>query len=435
MSDMLFSFQVGLPSMVRSLDYDTRPPLNIYDEEIDEDTEMLPPSRPPSQFTPNSYMLAKAMISVTFGKIVEATSTILAGPYEEITKLDQDLRTVYHELPSILQVKSIEDSISDPINTLTMRYNISMLYHKSQCVLHRRYLTKARENERYRDSRRACVDSSMALLRYQATFHYEARPGGRLRGMRWYDFSLTSSVFLLAATLVSLDLWSSAQLEVAGRPSDDTDIWGSSRVEELTKALSTSRDIWNEVKINSLEAYKAYEIIGVMLTKIQSVVQQSAAVQGGPAPAQQSTYPYPSATATQDPKGPAFASGDEEKPEHTAAMTLGMLSSGAMGQNAAAGAGQPQVGQFNGSYLTAPGAGATNETPNATGLTPGGNTEAQGQQGAASTGSPYNFFGSDMPPANIDWVSTNDPNILDGPEFLSLPSPDFLLRWTTVTEG
>lgn len=210
-SDILFSFQLGLPSMIRLGDCDTALPGNYYDDDLFEDMKALPSPRPITEPTPVSYMIAKASLSFCFGKIVESLHAVSSCSYEDIMQLDQNLREARAELPLHLRLKPVEDSMLDPGAIIMQRFFLSILYHKGQCVLHRKFLARARENAKYAHSRRTCVDSSMELLNHQATLHYESRPGHRLHNVRVLLSSLTSHDFLLAAMIIALDLWHGAE--------------------------------------------------------------------------------------------------------------------------------------------------------------------------------------------------------------------------------
>ena len=396
-SDLLFSFQVGLPSMIRLGDCDTELPRNLYDDEFDEDSTSLPPSRPNSEPTPVSYMRAKAHMSFAFGKVVERLHLVSSCPYEEIMALDQELRDARAELPPHLRMRTLDESLMDPGALVMQRFNLSILYNKGQCVLHRKFLARARENNRYAHSRRTCVDSSMDLLNHQATLHYESRPGHRLHGMKVFISSLTAADFLLAAMIVSLDLYYGAEADGGGQGSGDLYTWGLERRGDMIKALEVSRDIWMETKDQSIEAFKASAILSVMLDKLKTSRNQP----GRPAPA---PFPFPGMLSSME-GGQTFVSSPEEKPEHSAAMTLGMLSSGGINQS-------PQA-MFNAQF-TGSNTGNTNMSDvQPTGLTPGFSMDPSTSGIPAASGS-LNFFGGsnanggtamDIPPTNLDWVS------------------------------
>lgn len=399
-SDLLFSFQMGLPSMIRTGDCDTALPRNIYDHEFDEDTKVLPPPRAQTIETPVTFMIAMSSLSFVFGKIVERLQNVHTPPYEEIMALDNELRETFAALPAFLRLKPLEESDVDSTSTLIMRFDLSFLYYKSQCVLHRRYTTKARENPRYNHSRRTCVDASMELLRQQASLHRESEPNRLLHSVRWYVNSLTTHTFLLAATLVSLDLWHSAKAEQRGIASGDMEMWGTDRRVEMIEALKASTDIWAELANASMEAYKAAEIGNIMLKKLEEMHFQTENLKA------QKAFGFTKVTAAKAPIPPTrrLNARDEDKPEHSAALTLGMLSTGGLpisGQ-------QPQAG-YPGPYATGVGslmgemAAPLGSAPSAPGTNP---SDLLTSAGTTTAPSPFSLFtNSSGVMDNVDWVS------------------------------
>ena len=393
-SDLLFSFQMGLPSMIRLGDCDTELPRNLYDDEFDEDSKVLPASRSTSEPTPVSYMCAKANMAFAFGKAVEKLHSVSTCSYDEIMALDRDLREARAEFPPHLRLRSIEDSMMDPGALVMQRLYLSILYHKGQCVLHRKFLARARENNRYAHSRRTCVDSSMELLSHQATLHYESRPGRRLHGMKVFISSITAADFLLAAMIVALDLCHGAETESGGQSSGDMYTWGLERRADMVRALEVSNDIWKETKDQSMEAFKASEILTVILNKMKYSRSQAAGR------TTQNPFPFPGLSNGTD--GQGFGLSGEEKPEHSAAMTLGMLSNGGMTPNSAS--------MFNGAFPSMGGVNPSMGDRQSAGLTPGYSMD-QAANSIPSVPSPLSFFGNgnlagDMP-ANLDWVSAD----------------------------
>ena len=390
-ADILFSFAVGLPSMVRSGDTDTDLPSNLKDEDFDEDTQIPPVSRPNSEFTPVTYLIAKADIAFVFGRIAEIELGVASAGYDEIMRLDNEIKDAYHSLAPVLVMKPMEESQLDPASTLTMRMNISLLYNKGLCVLHRRFLTRSRENSRYAHSRQTCIDASMTLLRNQSILHAESQPGKRMHRSQFHVSSIMTHDFILAATLVALDLYYSVQAEAVGRSTGDIELWGHDRKEEMMGALENARVIWNELKDKYLEAFKAFSIVGVMLQKIQAIRAQTAARMA------QGAFQY-AASAAGKQAGAGFQS-EDEKPEHSAAITLGMLSSGGPGEWKPEP--YPLTPQSN---ANSAGGGSTGQST--TGLTPNFPVDTA-MGGAANAPSPLNFFNglSGEMPGNVDWVS------------------------------
>ncbi|KAJ5114478.1 hypothetical protein NUU61_000237 [Penicillium alfredii] len=320
-ADLLFSFQVGLPCMIRSTDSDTELPRNLYDDDFDEDCKELPPPRPLNEPTPISYLITKARLSCGFGRVNEQTSSVASSSYDKVMEIDAELRRSRDMVPDHLQIRPIEECQLDPSNLIMSRFAVNIpsrlpnietmyidccqvmtVYHKAQCVLHRPYVVRARENPRFTYSRRTCIDSAMELLEFQAILHAETQ-GGRLRSRQSRVTSLSAADFLLAATILCLDLYHGLQLQASGRPSGDTYTWGRERRDEMMAAIRRSKGIWDELRDETMEAWKGSSILGVMLGKLHSTIPGAETNAG-------STM---------------FEPQDEKR---NAAMTLGLLSSG-----------------------------------------------------------------------------------------------------------
>jgi hypothetical protein len=396
-ADLLFSFQVALPSMIRIGDSDTELPRNIYDDEFDEDSTTLPPPRPATEATPISYMIAKGRLSFGFGRVLEEINGVQRKGYEEILKIDRGLRDIYESIPEHLKLKPMTEQTLAPISLIMARFSLATVYHKSQCVLHRRYMSLARNGNRYMHSRRQCLESAMSLLSFQAIQHQQSRERGRLRSLRNHVNSLTAHDYLLAATVVCMDLYQHRE-----RQNGDTDVstpstsvsggsisQGSSMSndgvyvpglsftrEELIKALEESRDVWMANRDFSIEAYKASELLNVLLYHLKL------------------PYSPSNPSSAQLPPG----QGPQANDEQTAAMTLGMLQAG----------GLAGPGQGSGiSNAASPGAGWGKDFfSNGFG---GGDPLNTGMLGAGNATSPFpGFFPGAMAldsGMNLDWVS------------------------------
>ena len=164
----------------------------------------------------------------------------------------------------------------------------------------------------------------------------------------------------------------------------------------MTAAIEQSFSVWDSQKEESIEAYKAIGILTALQSRIRTrEAQLRQHMQGG----QQGSYPSPGYTSS-------GVSPDDGKlaPEHSAAMTLGMLSTGvgAMSPNSA--------NMFaNSPYDTAQSSQAQQSAALASQYM--GPTADQ-NNGAVSAASPFSsLFGSgmgfpsmDLPTANFNWV-------------------------------
>lgn len=155
----------------------------------------------------------------------------------------------------------------------------------------------------------------------------------------------------------------------------------------MLATLEASYIIWKESSETSMEAFKASGVLGIILEKLKLV---SAA--------------KPQTTAE------VFAQFDEQRPEHSAAMTLGMLSGGLTPNSAAmfnAMAQSPGGTRYTGMDM------GMNDPVGGTGLTPNFPMDTSGNPfvGVNGAPSPFSMFGNTgggmgigEVPANLDWV-------------------------------
>lgn len=397
MLDALLSFQTGLPSMIRSADCDTALPRNLYDEELCKGMATLPPSRPITEATPSSYMNTKAQLAIIFCDIVEQTSSVNSICYEDVMKLDGRLREARASTPLHLRMLSMEETRMDPAMLVMQRYGLEILYHKSLCVLHRKFLTRAQTNHRYRHSRSACVESSLELLRHQVTLHQETLPQGRLHSVRWYVPSPTSHDFMLAAMILCLDLNHGADAEATGHGSKDVPSWELEQRKEMMQSLERANAIWQELRDQSIEAYKANETLTIMLRKLKNTCTN------GTTRAPDTTPFFFGGLGESGNEGTLNFTPGDIKPEHSAAMTLGMLSSGGVTSNQGA-------TMFDRGYQSTPSRNI--DMSNSPGPMPNYTADPTNSVPGDITASFYTGLGQagnnlmDMP-ANFDWVSDN----------------------------
>lgn len=323
MSDVMFSAQVSLPSMIGEDDFDTELPRNILDDEFGPDIKVLPPSRPRTTPTPISYMIAKAKLSQEMSNVLKATTLVgRQVSYDDILRLDARLREVVAELPPHLKMQPLDES-HDPLTLIVARINIDVLVQKIFCILHRKYLPRSRENPRYAHSRRTAIEASMDTLRHLETIHRESQDG-RLRSLKWFVTSLVTREFLLPAMLIGLDLHYDNQAGSSSQGRHDSHsqhFWTPQQRGQMIRSLEMAQKVWEGLKDTSMEAYKASNAIRIVLEKVKSP--------HSPSPGSSRENGVSSASVLRgfenNPFG-ATSSRGETMQDHSAAMTLGMLS-------------------------------------------------------------------------------------------------------------
>jgi hypothetical protein len=396
MADVIFSHQVSLPNMVFESDCDAQLPSNIFDEEFGPETKVLPPSRPQNEPTPISYMIAKVKLCLELGNILQATNRVgKQVPYDDILRFDQRLRDLEAELPPHLRMRPLEGCY-DPLTLIIARFNIDVLSRKIMCLLHRKYLPRARHNPRYAHSRRSAIEASLETLHHLEILHRESQPNGRLRSISWYVKSIATKDFLLPAMLVILDLHADNEARRTGQRQDSQTLmfWTPEQRAEMIKVVEQTRDMWSELQSTSMEATKASNIMTLLLEKINAGRDAQAA----------------DADANVAEKANLFTSMDpgDMQPEHSAAVTLGMLS-GAGGVTPGGDTGFGTVQSPGGTNYPAMDLSlAAQAAGERSGLTPDFSGGAE-MLSLANPGSPLSMFdnlGSSMElSTNFDWVS------------------------------
>lgn len=253
--DLMYSYQVGLPRIVRPSEGDTKLPSNLYDEDIYEEMTSLPPPRPDTDLTPISYTRAKGRIARAFSRISDAIFSVSKTPFKEIMQLDKDLEGAHDAIPPFLRMKERSLAFTDPPYLIMQRYNLDLLYLKSRCALHRKSLVEATVDITYQQSKSICVDTALQLLDRQCSLELDCQVGGLLEKDSWFVSSLTTADFLLAAMIICVDV-------CYERSRSGTVPW-----DHRLQAIEGSYRIWVKTSPISKEAAKAAKVISVILAK------------------------------------------------------------------------------------------------------------------------------------------------------------------------
>lgn len=273
--DLISSSQIGLPRMIKELQSDTAEPQNLLDDDFDEDMIELPAPRPDTDLTPILYVVAKKKLLSVFGSISDLTTSTQPSSYAEVMRLDRILNEARRAIPPGLQMRPMTKSIIDHPDVVMRRIYLDLIFHKAQCVLHRKYLIPARSNNQYDYSRQSCIEAALQILHHQSTLDQETQPGGQLFRDRWKVSSLVNHDFLLAATILCLDLDRDLSATLSSRINRETIEKG--RGDDVTNALYESYKIWVQSSKTSREAQKAAEALKIVLGKAKRVSMTRAA--------------------------------------------------------------------------------------------------------------------------------------------------------------
>ena len=260
--DLLLSFQLGLPSMIRYPESDVEPPRNLYEEEIYEEMTELPPSRPPNEPTLISYIIAKQHLFEVFVQVVDYLNCTRGYSYHRVIELNKALSDVRAQIPPHLQLQPFESPFVEPSALLLQRLQLQMFYDKAICVLNRRFLIQPETCLVHKQAQKTCIQSALSLISIQARMQRE--------GIKWYHFSLTNHDFILAAVIISLILYILSEIKGIKGPRFNSEEAFDYAEDQLLQALTTTKEIWSEVRVNSVDACKALKMIDFMLEKIET---------------------------------------------------------------------------------------------------------------------------------------------------------------------
>ncbi|SPO00659.1 uncharacterized protein DNG_03408 [Cephalotrichum gorgonifer] len=276
--DHIVSFHVGLPSIVQGIESDTAPPLNILDEDFDESCMELPPARPPTEYTRLSYPISKCAVSKVFLKIAAHSHALSPPSYAEVSHLDQLLLDTWARVPQTMKPRPLEESVGDHPHQILQRAGLAALLQKSRCVLHRRYLTEPILREEHSHSRSICLESALALLRYQDQMWEGMQADHVFNTSAWFISMLALYDFLLAATVVYICVRSPSYPD-----GDGTSPWSAPGTvlpakEELTQLIKSHR-CWTGMT-GRPEFEKASTVISTMLHKLISIPDEKGHPEG-----------------------------------------------------------------------------------------------------------------------------------------------------------
>jgi hypothetical protein len=262
--DIITSSQIGLPRMIRPGQSDTAEPRNLLDNDFEEGIIDLPPPRSNIDLTPMLYCNAKSRILLVFGMISDHSASARPAPYSEVMRLDRSLHEARLAIPPGLQLRSLAKSITDQSDLVVRRIFLDLLFHKARCILHRNFLLLAQSNIDYVYSRQSCIDSALEILQRQSTLNQETQVAGRLYRDRWKVSSLVNHDFLLAATILCLDLDHDLS---TGLDRLNFEPYERRQRHNVIRSLHESYRIFLQSSGSSREARRAAEALGIVLKK------------------------------------------------------------------------------------------------------------------------------------------------------------------------
>ncbi|KAJ6186416.1 transcriptional regulator family: Fungal Specific TF [Penicillium mononematosum] len=258
--DILISTQMGMPRMIKDWQCDTVEPRNLNDSDFDEDCSELPLSRPETEITTVSHLVARRRIFGALGVIVDFTASVRPVTYDEVMRLDRILNDAEATVPAHLRMKAMAGAVTDPPQVIMHRLFLRLMFHKGQIMLHCRYLnpdpaTFSESHISYTYSRSSCIKAALGILEIQHICDEETSPDGRLYSMRWRASSFMKHEFLTATMLLCF---------LARQPDALSD---GHNLDQIIAALTRAHGIWMRSRNSSMEAKTAADTLSIVLAQ------------------------------------------------------------------------------------------------------------------------------------------------------------------------
>lgn len=169
--ELAASVMCGMPTMVTPDDFTCRPPVNIDDDELAEDTARLPTSRNTDLWTDSlcQYVLASSLRQrlEAYRLVTKASPEI---KYEVIIEHARQLERVLQNLPSPLRFASHQDDVSCILGRLYARIHLDMAIRRTMIALYTPFAILSIERDPYKEARVGYVQSCLVITCYQDLF-------------------------------------------------------------------------------------------------------------------------------------------------------------------------------------------------------------------------------------------------------------------------
>ncbi|KAK5949927.1 hypothetical protein OHC33_009112 [Knufia fluminis] len=275
--DLLVAFQLGIPNNIPPESWDTRFPTNLLDSDFDEDAKALPPSRPEADVTQILYFVVKARIVDTYSKICHHSVSFPSVPPTTavIMSLDAQIRAQAETIPESLRIRPVSQSITDPFYEVMVRLNLSFLWQKSLCILHRKYMAAPGNEYSYK----TCVDAASSICTSLIDIHPELQEGGAFSSDNWMCSSFTVIDFLLATIILCLAMSVSRRkcTNAGTSPQQWLDL---EETKSVLQILEKCQAICVDLQARSREARRVSSVISAVLGKLRITKQGSAGADG-----------------------------------------------------------------------------------------------------------------------------------------------------------
>ncbi|CRG89062.1 Oleate activated transcription factor 3 [Talaromyces islandicus] len=257
--DFFTSARVGLPRIIKDSQCDTRPPANLFEDDLSLEHDEVPAERPLTDPSPLSHIIQRHTIVKVAAEIYDATEARLP-PSATIAMLGAKLERAIDSIPEQSKHRSLETSVADNPATILHRMFMDILINKAVCLLHRWSFMKGSAEEESTRSSKLCINAALIILEHQRKMSEETQPGGIMFGVRWRVASSLNHEFLQATMMLCFALSRFHEGHVSQSQSG-----AFHRRDEILEALTIAKSLWEKDADRSAEANRAAKAITSVL--------------------------------------------------------------------------------------------------------------------------------------------------------------------------
>jgi hypothetical protein len=161
---------LGRPNSIQDDYTSTKVPINIDDELSSDSSTPLPPALPIHKSTGMTFVILRHQIAIIIGRIVHHFQKVTPSHYSEVIALDDDLLRFAKSLPPHFALEpdtSLDESMPYiPAHRFLLITEIMFV----RMSLHRPYILRRLNTDRYARSRAACFESALKDFQVRQAF-------------------------------------------------------------------------------------------------------------------------------------------------------------------------------------------------------------------------------------------------------------------------
>ncbi|KAF4345170.1 fungal specific transcription factor factor [Fusarium beomiforme] len=277
--DTSMSVLSGSPRIIAEGSWDTKPPRNLCDSDLDPGCTTLPDSRPDSELTPMSCPLARYKLSLTIGWLIDANFFHGLLSPSEMRRAEARLAETWNSIPDRFKFESLSKCLSETPAGIGQRIGLTSLYNKMYIMLHICHLLKsprsandgepaAEEDAEYElHSRRECIHAALQNVEFLMIMDAESRPGGTLTVLKNKMSILAVHEFLVATAVLSTFLYHFGTSPMNNGATAGIDM------AHIETTLRNCKDTWVRWSEWSADAKRAVDLLDLVFQKLDGSME------------------------------------------------------------------------------------------------------------------------------------------------------------------